>query len=391
MLALACTGCAFHVHRDPEPAPGFRYEPAQQAAVPFDSFDLTAVELSEPFDETRTHEIVRLSFPSSGHNGHPANLVDGQYFRSKESGRKSLVVVMPIWGTSDYPPEKISTGYARQAGRDSHVIWIYGSAPLFPWGELSSATDGGRLSRAGARQRRALSHRSRRHAATRRLGRDAPRDRRRSRIAFVGFSMSALVTATLLANEPRIAGGVLMMGAARFADVFAACGNRAGEVRDHVMRSFGWTIDEYREFFKVLFDPADPVRFEGRYDPNKILMIDAMFDDCMPESSRAALWEITGHPERVTFLYRHRSAFYSLTPLGLNVSRRKIYRFLDDTLGRDRRPPAIDIIRVAVVASCARSLARDRATRRYSGSPIKGKPGESRGHKASGLMGSRAL
>jgi hypothetical protein len=57
----------------------------------------------------------------------------------------------------------------------------------------------------------------------------------------------------------------------------------------------------------------------------------------MPESSRAALWEITGHPRRVTFLYQHRSAFYSLTPLGLNVSRRKIYRFLDATIGEERR------------------------------------------------------
>ena len=74
------------------------------------------------------------------------------------------------------------------------------------------------------------------------------------------------------------------------------------------------------------------MRFEGRYDPEKILMIDAMFDDCMPESSRTALWEVTGHPHRMTFLYQHRSAFYSLTPLGLNVSRREIYRFLDDRL-----------------------------------------------------------
>ena len=80
--------------------------------------------------------------------------------------------------------------------------------------------------------------------------------------------MSALVTATLLANEPRVSAGVLMMGAARFADVFSMCRNRAGDVREHVVRSFGWTLDEYREFFKVLFDPADPVRFEGRYDPD---------------------------------------------------------------------------------------------------------------------------
>ena len=337
MLALACTGCALHVHRNPEPAPGFRYEPAQAAAVPFEAFERTNVDLSEPFDETRSHEIVRLSFRSSGRNGHPENLVEGQYFRSKAPGRKSLVVVMPIWGTSDYPPQKISTGYARRANRDSHVIWIYGTAPMFPWSELSSAPTEESfraMARDSAERYRAAVVDMRRlvdWAATRpEIDAD--------RIAFVGFSMSALVTATLLANEPRIAGGVLMMGAARFADVFAQCRNRAGEVREHATRTFGWTIDEYREFFKVLFDPADPMRFEGRYDPTKILMIDAMFDDCMPETSRAALWEITGHPERVTFLYQHRSAFYSLTPLGLNVSRRKIYRFLDETLGRNRTP-----------------------------------------------------
>jgi len=158
-----------------------------------------------------------------------------------------------------------------------------------------------------------------------------------SRIAFVGFSMSALVTATLLANDSRIAAAVIMMGAANFADVFSRCGNRAGEVRDHVLRSFGWSIGQYHDFFAGLFDPADPSHFVGRYDPDKILMIDAMFDDCMPESSRAALWEVTGHPARITFLYRHRSAFYSLTPLGLNVSRRQIYRFLDDALFEQRR------------------------------------------------------
>jgi hypothetical protein len=330
MLALACTGCALHVHRDLDPAPGFHYDAPESAAVPFDSFERTAVELSAPFDETASHEIVRLSFRSNGRNGHPENRVEGQYFRSKGPGRKSLVVVMPIWGTSDYPPQKISTGYARRS-RDSHVIWIYGTAPLFPWSELSSAPTEESfrtMARASAERYRAAVVDMRRlvdWAA-------AQPEIDPERIAFVGFSMSALVTATLLANEPRVAGAVLMMGAARFSDVFAMCRNRAGEVREHALQTFGWTNDEYREFFKTLFDPADPTRFEGRYDPTKILMIDAMFDDCMPESSRAALWEITGHPERVTFLYQHRSAFYSLTPLGLNVSRRKIYRFLDEIL-----------------------------------------------------------
>jgi hypothetical protein len=333
-FVLACSGCVVHIERELQPAPGFRYEPPQ-AAQPFDKFERSPVELSEPFDETRTHDIVHLSFRSSGNNGHPDNLVEGQYFRSKEAGRKSLVVVMPIWGTSSYPPAQISTGYARRAGNDTHVIWIYGDAPVFPWTELSSVpTEEGfrSLAHDSAERYRLAVVDMRRLVdwATTQPEIDA------SRIAFVGFSMSALVTATLLANEPRVSAGVLMMGAARFADIFSMCRNRAGDVREHVLSSFGWTTDEYHEFFKGLFDPADPVRFEGHYDPSKILMIDAMFDDCMPESSRAALWEITGHPQRVTFLYQHRSAFYSLTPIGLNVSRRKIYRFLDRTFDRDR-------------------------------------------------------
>jgi predicted esterase len=329
-VPLACSGCALHLERDPGPPLGFQYAP-QPAVAPFDVFERHPVELSEPFERTTTHDVVHFKFESSGRNGHPENIVEGQYFRSRGQGKKPLVVVMPIWGTSSYPPAKISKGYARRAGEDVHVIWIYGDAPVFPWPALRSVpTEEGFVAMA--------------YDSVERY-RSAVVDMRRlvdwaatqpeidgSRIAFVGFSMSALVTATLLANEPRVSAGVIMMGAANLADIFTICGDRAGEVRNHVMRSFGWSVERYHDFFEGLFAPADPVRFPGRYDPDRVLMIDAMFDDCMPDSSRAALWEITGHPRRVTFLYRHRSAFYSLTPLGLNVSRRKIYDFLDDRL-----------------------------------------------------------
>ena len=179
---------------------------------------------------------MHLAFGSSGHNGHPDNLVEGQYFRAKRPGRKSLVVVMPIWGTSSYPPAKISTGYARRAGNDTHVIWIYGNAPVFPWDELSSVPteDGFRaLARDSAeRYRSAVST-----CAASSIGRRTQPEIDASRIAFVGFSMSALVTATLLANEPRVSAGVLMMGAARFADIFSMCRNRAGDVREHALRT----------------------------------------------------------------------------------------------------------------------------------------------------------
>jgi hypothetical protein len=332
LLALTSSGCVLHVHRNLPPPPGFSYTPPQTTAPEFERGPASPVTLSPaPSDSTRNHDIYAISFRSTGHNGHPENLVEGQYFRARDAGAKKLVVVMPIWGTSDYPPAKISGGYAARAGHDTHVIWIYGTAPLFPWTQLSTVpTEEGFVAMAkdsAERYRSAV-------IDMRRLidWAETREEIDTSRIAFVGFSMSALVTATLLANDSRITAGVLMMGAANFADVFTTCGNRAGEVRNHVLREFDWSVERYRAFFQEIFGPADPLRFPGHFNPNRILMIDAMFDDCMPESARAALWEVLGHPERVTMLYRHRSAFYSLTPLGLNFSRRLIYRFLDDAL-----------------------------------------------------------
>jgi pimeloyl-ACP methyl ester carboxylesterase len=338
LLTLACSGCVLHVHRDGPPPPGFEYRPPQTASEPFEVHERHPVILGAPTKSTRHHDIMELSFVSSGHNGHPENLVEGQYFRSRMPGRKKLVIVMPIWGTSTYPPRKISTGYARRSGDGVNVLWVYGTAPVFPWTELSSVpTEEGFIAMARDSAERYT-------AAVLDIQRIidwavTQPDIDPSRIALVGFSMSALVTATAAANDSRIAAAVVMMGAAHFADVFSTCGDKAGQVREHVMNDLGWSMDRYHGFFQDLFGPADPVRFAGHYDPDRILMIDAMFDDCMPESARAALWDITGHPERITMMYRHRSSFYSLTPLGLNFARRQIYRFLDRKLApsTDRR------------------------------------------------------
>ena len=341
LLVLASSGCVLHIHRDGPPPPTFTYTQLAKPMEPFVVTEHNPVMLGEPTDRTRHHDIVPLSFVSSGHNGHPDNLVIGQYFRSREPGRKKLVIVMPIWGTSTYPPRKISTGYARRDGDDVNVIWVHGDSPVFPWAELSHAPDEQtfvtRARDSVERFRTAIVD------MQRLVDWAATRDEiDPSRIAFVGFSMSALVTTTLMANDSRIKAAVLMMGAANFADVFTNCGDRVAEVRVHAMRDFGWSLERYHAFFDEQFSPADPSRFRGHYDPDKFLMIDAMFDDCMPESARAALWDITGHPERVTIMYRHRSSFYSLTPLGLNFSRRHIYRFLDRKLDAEREKTAGD-------------------------------------------------
>jgi predicted esterase len=331
LICLCLGGCVAHVTRDVGPPADYRYEPPLEADPIFDAAPAGPVTLSEVLETMRHHDVQRFSYPSNGDTGLPRNVVEGLYFRSRDTEPKKLVIVLPIWGTSTYPPSRISRGYARRSRGDAHVLWVYGEAPLFPWDDMS--TTGSEEEFVRMAQQSAERYRSAVVDLRRLLDWAETREEiDESRIAVVGFSMSSLVAATAMANDARISAGVLMVGAAKFADIFATCGNRAGTVRAHVLREYGWTLARYRDFFAELFDPADPIHYVGRYDPSNVLLIDARFDDCMPRSSRDALWEATGFPRRIMLLARHRHAFYSMTPLGLNFTRRKIYRFLDERL-----------------------------------------------------------
>lgn len=328
---MCASGCVAHLHKDVMPPADYHFRAPKTADPAFDYTVNGHVQISAPYEHTRFHDVLHLSFPSSGTNGAPDNDVHAIYYRSLSPGRKKLVIVLPIWGTSEYPPSRITRGYARHSHGEADIIWILGDTPLFPWtmlSETSSEQQFERMAKASAERYRTAVIDMRRLLdwADKQPNIDP------ARIGMVGFSMSALVTATLLGNDDRVSAAVLMMGAANFADIFSHCGNRAGEVRKHVLSEYHWSLERYHDFFQGLFGPADPVRYAGRYDPTKILMIDAAFDDCMSRSSRDALWEATGHPERITLLSRHRSGFYSMTPLGFNFIRRRIYHFLDLTL-----------------------------------------------------------
>ncbi len=320
-----------HISRDHVPIPDRDYHRPDAAHPAFDYTPAGPVELSEPTDALQYHDVLPLTYSSSGHNGHRLNRVEGLYLRSHSPGAKKLLIVVPIWGTSTYPPEKIAYGYANRSKGTANVIWLFGETPLFPWDELSTVASEAafiRLAEDSAEHYRTavIDHRRLLDWVETRSEIDT------SRVAIVGFSMGALTTATLLGNDPRVSAAVLMMGGAELGNIFATCDDRPGDVREHVLKTFAWTIDDYRDFFADLFAPAEPVRYAGRYDPARLLMIDAAFDDCMPSSSRDALWRATGQPERLTLLHGHRGAFYAMTPLGLNFLRRRIYRFLDNVL-----------------------------------------------------------
>ena len=330
-LVVCCqSACVAHYSRDQRTSDGYVYLPP--VANPELQYSTNGpVRLDPPVRRLRHHDAIPLSYGSSGANGHAQNRVEGLYLRSRQPGPKKLVIVLPIWGSSRYPPQKIAHGYARHSRGDAHVIWLYGEPPLFPWETLwSTPSEEEWVSVAEnsiERYRTAVND-------TRRLidWLSTREEVDPDRVAIIGFSMGALAAATIMGNDPRIAAAVYMTGGAMFTEVMAQCRGKAGRMREHALRTYNWSLDDYRRFFKERIGAGEPTLYAGHYNPDKILIIDARFDNCIPPVSREALWKLAGYPERITMLYRHKGAFYSLTPLGFNFARGIIYRFFDRAL-----------------------------------------------------------
>ncbi len=131
-----------------------------------------------------------------------------------------------------------------------------------------------------------------------------------------------------MANEPRLAAGVLVMGGADPPDVLAACDHEIERWRKHILEHLGWSLDEYRNELAKALARINPARFAGMVDPRRVLIIEAAADTCMPRTSRERLWQAMGRPERIAYLYDHRVAFLAMTFLGGNNLQEQIHRFL---------------------------------------------------------------
>jgi dienelactone hydrolase len=152
------------------------------------------------------------------------------------------------------------------------------------------------------------------------------------RIALIGFSMSAIVGSIALANEPRFAAGILVVGGADLHEVLATCNGRIRRTRERLLERFDWSVEDFKEALKAPLESINPVRFAGRVDPDRVLLIEAAEDSCIPEPARERFWHALGRPERVSYQYDHRATFLAMTFLGGYDLQRQIHRFLDRTI-----------------------------------------------------------
>ena len=344
LAAVALVGCAARVH--------VPFVPGDKLAGPtlvrsapseFDYIDNLPHPAYVITAEDAAYRTVSLAFPSAGENGQAGNLVTARYYRSKSKGAKPLVIVLPIWGIHTYPSNAISGGL-RKHGGNINVLQIDGERPLLDWDAVGDT-------RTEAEFFDLLDQMIGRFVSTvidvRRVvdWAETQTDVDPQRIALIGFSMGALLASVAMANEPRLAAGVLVMGGADPHDVLATCDHEIERGRKHILEHLDWSLDKYRNELAKALARINPARFAGMVDPRRVLIIEAAADTCMPRTSRERLWRAMGQPERIAYLYDHRVAFLAMTFLGGNDLQQQIYRFLDRRLPVASDPAAFAVAR----------------------------------------------
>ncbi len=350
-MALLAAGCTTYVTVSadapptpplaPMPAPAFAYElpPPPVALTPVADWD------------SRHHELLRLSFRSIGANGQSDNTVEAHYYANRHGeGPHPLVVVLPLWGASPYPPHAVTTTLLKRGRHELSVVRVLGEDYIFDWDALAGAPDEDafrdELAAMAARmETTVIDLRRLLDWLTLQPEVDA------ERIGLVGFSMSAVVGAQLLGADDRLHAAVLLMGGANLEEIIATCNGPLADVRRQVTRRFGWSDAQYEAVVEEAFGALNPTRYPSRTPPDQVLMVDSYYDECMPKSSRDAYWEALGRPRRLSLLFGHRQSFWSLTPIGFSVMRGRVYRAFRETLleldGVDGDPGPPEPVRAA--------------------------------------------
>lgn len=336
LAAVLAGGCVSHVHY---PGEGRLVTAASQAPVlkefEYQRSSSSAPALRETGETKRGYTIHRFSMPASFENGQPDNLVTGTYYESSVAGPRPLVIVLPVWGVSEYPSTRMSRALMKRSHGAFNVLRVDGANRLMAWKRIERSATYEEFVAAVANSAKRL-----RHAVidARRLvdWAETRSEIAKDRIGLVGFSVSALSGTLVVQSDPRIRAGALVMGGAKVGAIVSECPGNEQEARHAVMKTLGLDLQEYRETVSALFEGVDPTDHPNRVDPETLLIVDAAKDDCIPRESREAWWEALGRPERISLNYSHRGSFLAMTPLGFNFLRKRIYEHLAETLHQRR-------------------------------------------------------
>jgi hypothetical protein len=287
---------------------------------------------------TRTHAVLRLFRPKPC-DPSSENELGALAYLSRAPGAKRWVVVLPIWGSSTYPPKKIVRRLlGGKQGRQTNVLWIQGPRRVVRYQAFKDASTEAEFFEEVLRTASCIEATTEDvHAFIGWVMEQPETDPRR--VGIVGFSVGGIVASLVMGRDPRLAAGVFVMVGGHMEEIMARCKWGQGEVREHAAKTFGWSAEKFQSVIKGPLSTVDPVRVADRIDPAAVLYIDAGYDTCIPQSCRDDLWRAMGEPERVTLGYDHRNSFLTMTFLGFDVTTRRIVDFLDRRLAKTEELP----------------------------------------------------
>jgi pimeloyl-ACP methyl ester carboxylesterase len=117
------------------------------------------------------------------------------------------------------------------------------------------------------------------------------------RVGLAGISLGAMAGSVLMAVEPRITGGVLMMGGGDIPGIVSLSEERPVRLlREKLMRERG--LDDAAELVRQLRSEIllDPLRFAPYVGPERVLQMVATHDDRVHTPYQWRLWEGLGRP-----------------------------------------------------------------------------------------------
>lgn len=289
----------------------------------------TRLQLERDYPHYNLHHV---SFKSVADNGQVGKIASAHYFQSKLPGKKKLVVILPIWGSSKYPPNTMAQLVLDTHQGMANVLLIEGDQDFIDWTRIQVAQNEAEfvdLIQQYMLQRVLTNVIDMRRWLDWAQSQD---DVDPQRMALMGFSISSIVGSVLYSVDRRLGSGIFIIGGANPAEILATCYWEPQELREIITKRLGWNVSRYQSVLQKVFEPINPAHLGAAVDPKRVLIFDSKLDTCIPESSREALWEGLGQPERFSFLHDHKMSFMSMTPLGLNFMANRIYDFLDKNL-----------------------------------------------------------
>lgn len=333
-LWLAAASCISQTHIPYRGDPRSRFV---QAALPVGAARLPSEISAVPGEGTRTHAMLQLYRPGPCGDS-PEPELGALAYLSRAPGPKRWIIVLPIWGSSTYPSQKIVRSLLGGAHGDrTNVLSIQGPVGLVRFAKLKEAATEAEFMAEVARTASCIDATAEDVLAFTDWVLAQPETDPR-RVGIVGFSTGGIVGSLVMGRDPRFAAGVFVMVGGHLDEILAYCKWDEREVREHAAATFGWTPDELRARIEAPLSVVDPVLVASRIDPGSVLFIDSGHDGCIPQSARDDLWRAMGEPERVTLGYDHKNSFLTMTFLGFDVTTRRIVAFLDNRLGVNEQP-----------------------------------------------------